>query len=510
MEKQGEQKPVKERSAGILMHITSLPGPAFIGDLGPTARSFAEFLHRSNQTYWQLLPVQPVAASQGFSPYSSFSAVAGNPLLISPELLAEEKLLEKSDIIEAPGNKDQTDYNAAAAYKQKLLDKAYDKWHNNSEPAEIEQFAQFVNEQDYWLNDYALYTVLKDIHNNASWFEWPANYKNRDAASLEEFSHNHASEIAKVKWIQMVFDKQWQQLYQYCESLHVKLIGDMPFYVAHDSADVWCNRKIFTLGENGLLSAVSGVPPDLFSSDGQLWGTPLFKWDKLQETNYDWWIKRLKRNLEYFDIIRLDHFRAFSSYWSVPAGSPTAKPGEWKKGPGKDFFEKIKNKFNSLPFIAEDLGEIDEDVYALRDELELPGMNVLQFAFGDDMPLSPYLPHNHINNSLTYTGTHDNNTTLGWFKELKPPARKNIQEYFGLNISAKNITSQLCRLAYMSVSKLVIIPLQDILNLDQGARMNMPASPAGNWQWRLNNSLLTRAIEKKLNSWCFYFGRTRD
>jgi 4-alpha-glucanotransferase len=510
MERPDDQSSGKDRSAGILMHITSLPGPAFIGDIGPAARAFAEFLYRSNQTYWQLLPVQPIGADQGYSPYSSSSAVAGNPLLISPELLVEEGLLDNSDIIHDKKGSNKTDYDAAKKYKEKLLDKAYRNWFTKSSEETLVEFEQYKQKQSYWLTDFALYAVIKNIHNNAPWYEWPGRYKDRDEKSLREFTEKNSGEISKVKWIQMIFDKQWQQLNAYCESLQIKLIGDIPYYVAHDSADVWCNRDIFTLDEEGQLTGISGVPPDLFNDEGQLWGMPLFKWDVLKAKNYDWWITRLRKNLEYFDIVRLDHFRAFASYWAVPAGASSAKSGEWKKGPGKDFFQVVKTKFGKLPFIAEDLGEIDEDVYILRDEVELPGMNVLQFAFGNDMPQSPYLPHHHIRNSLVYTGTHDNNTTRGWFKEAKSEERKNISEYLGMKMSEKNISDQLCRTAYMSVSKLAIIPIQDILNLDASARMNTPATPGDNWQWRMEKNQLTDSIEKKLNRWCFYFGRIRD
>jgi 4-alpha-glucanotransferase len=510
METTGQSNIDKERSAGILMHITSLPGPAFIGDVGSAARSFAEFLYRSNQTYWQLLPVQPVGANQGFSPYSSSSAVAGNALLISPEVLADEGLLDENDVIPGEKNADSADYKAAAEYKEKILDKAFNNWLNKSSDTTRTGFDEYQEKQDYWLKDYALYTVLKKVHNNTPWFEWPDSYKNREINALDKFAEAYPKEILKVKWVQWIFERQWRQLNEYCESLQIKLIGDIPFYVAHDSADVWCNRNIFTLDENGQLTKVSGVPPDLFNEDGQLWGMPLFRWDVLKEKRYHWWINRLKRNLEYFDVIRLDHFRAFSSYWSVPAGSSSAKTGLWEKGPGRDFFDVVKTDLGKLPFIAEDLGEIDDDVYVLRDELELSGMNVLQFGFGDDMPQSPYLPHNHIKNSVTYTGTHDNNTTRGWFEELKSEERKNISGYLGIKMTEKNISDHLCRTAYMSTSKLVIIPMQDVLGLGGDARMNMPASPAGNWHWRLKKELITRAVEKKLNQWCFYFERTRD
>lgn len=510
MRKPGEQKTSKERSAGILMHITSLPGPAFIGDIGPAARLFAEFLHRSNQTYWQLLPLQPVGADQGFSPYSSSSAVAGNPLLISPELLVDDGLLDQNDIITEKEPTGKSDYRSATAYKEKLLDKAYSNWLNNSTKDDEDTFTAFSEQQAYWLTDYALYTVLKNIHNNKPWYEWPDQYRNRETKSLDEISHAHADEISKVKWIQMIFDRQWRQLNDYCESLQIKLIGDTPFYVAHDSADVWCNREIFAVDEKGQLTQVAGVPPDLFNDEGQLWGMPLFKWNVLKKNNYSWWIERLKRNLDYFDIIRLDHFRAFSSYWSVPAGSANAKSGKWETGPGKDFFDAVKNTFGNLPFIAEDLGEIDDNVYILRDELQLPGMNVLQFAFGDDTWQSPYLPHLHTTNSLTYTGTHDNNTTRGWFRELSAAERKNISDYLGIKVTEKNISDHLCRTAYMSVARLTIIPMQDVLDLSTDARMNMPATAGDNWQWRLKKELLTRNIEKKLNHWCRCFGRTRE
>jgi 4-alpha-glucanotransferase len=355
-----------------------------------------------------------------------------------------------------------------------------------------------------------VYTVLKNAQKNKAWYQWETGLKNRDPELLRKHVEKHADSIRKIKWIQMIFAKQWQQLKSYCDSLQIRLIGDVPIYVAHDSADVWSNREIFTIDNNGALTEIAGVPPDLFNDDGQLWGMPIFDWDKLKKQDYKWWVMRIRKNLDYFNILRLDHFRGFSSYWSVPANSSSARTGSWKPGPGKELFEKIRTAVGGLPFIAEDLGEIDEPVYILRDELQLPGMNVLQFAFGDDMPMSPYLPHHHTENALVYTGTHDNNTTAGWFSELDALQRENLNGYTGQAVNNKNASSILCKMAYMSVSKWAIVPMQDILSLNGAARMNMPASAKGNWSWRLKNDQLNAATEKKLITLGKYYNRLRQ
>ena len=498
---------VKERGAGVLMHLTSLAGPAYMGDIGPAAQQFADFLSRSKQSFWQLLPIQPTSASDGWSPYSSSSSMATNPLLISPELLVEEGLIDPTDM--ANGNSDsvRADFQKAQQYKQKLLDKAWLRWNKQQNEDSKKAFNQFCNDENYWLGDYSLYQVLKAGHNDKPWFDWPPAFRDRQPAALRQFELDAANEIDKVKWVQMIFHSQWHDFRSYCDGLNIRLIGDVPIYVAHDSADVWSNREIFTLNPDGSLSEVAGVPPDLFNDNGQLWGMPLFRWDVLKQSGYSWWFQRLQKNLSLFDVIRLDHFRGFSSYWSVPATSATAKSGEWKPGPGKDFFDAAFKRFEKEKFIAEDLGDIDDKVYELRDALDLPGMNVLQFAFNDDFPDNNYLPHNHVINSVVYTGTHDNNTTNGWYNSLSPADEKNISAYFGVSLNATNASEHFCRTAYMSVSKLAVLPLQDILSLGEDSRMNMPATADGNWAWRVKNNMLTSSVEDTLSNMVFNYGR---
>ncbi|HUQ64531.1 MAG TPA: 4-alpha-glucanotransferase [Flavitalea sp.] len=495
------------RSAGILMHITSLSGPSYTGDIGPCAKLFANFLAACQQSVWQMLPIQPVTAEQGYSPYSTCSAMATNPLLISPELLLQKKLIDPEDTIKGKITDTPADFRQAEIYKQKLLNKAWLKWKETKSQQNKVAFETFCSNEHEWLQDYALYMVLKLKYKNKPWYEWPAEFRDRDRDALKSFESENADELFKVKWIQMTFKEQWSEFRLHCRNLNIRLLGDIPIYVAHDSADVWSNRNIFTLRADGSLDEVAGVPPDLFNNEGQLWGMPLYRWDVLKTSGYDWWIKRFKKNFEWFDMLRLDHFRGFSSYWTVPADAKTAKSGQWKPGPGRDFFEAVKCKLGTPAFVAEDLGEIDDAVYQLRDDLELPGMNVLQFAFGDDLPDSNYLPHNHTVNSVLYTGTHDNNTTSGWFRHLSRKEKDNISTYMGVTINAKNVSDQLCRLAYMSVSMLTILPMQDVLGLSESSRMNMPATLKGNWTWRLNNKLLTSSIENKLKSWIHYFGR---
>jgi 4-alpha-glucanotransferase len=489
------------RGAGILAHITSLPGAPLIGDLGPGAHEFVEFLSSAGQQVWQLLPLQPIEAGQGHSPYSSSSAMAGNVLLISPQKLLDDGLLEASDLYNESSDDGRTDYAKALEYKNTILEKAYQKWTTSGDESAKKQFDDFVATEDYWLNDYAMYAVVKNLQGGKPWFEWPDELKNRNHDALNDLQSKHADNIRQVKWRQMIFNRQWQQLRDHCSSKNIRLVGDIPIYVAYDSADVWSHRDIFTVNEDGSLAQVAGVPPDLFNDDGQLWGMPLYNWQLLESQHYDWWIKRIRKNTAWFDILRLDHFRGFSSYWSVPAGAATAKEGKWEPGPGTSLFNEIKAQLGGLPFIAEDLGEIDDPVYILRDESNLPGMNVLQFAFGDNMSKSPYIPHHHRHYSLVYTGTHDNNTTLGWFNELKPEDRKRLSRYLGMRITERNVADKLCRLAYMSVSNLAILPIQDVLGLDGSARMNMPASAEGNWAWRMTKQQLTGKVIAKLRGW---------
>jgi 4-alpha-glucanotransferase len=502
-----ESKDKLTRSAGILMHITSLPGPSFIGDIGPAAMQFAGFLSSAGQSLWQMLPIQPVYTDHGYSPYSCLSAMAGNPLLISPELLSVDHLIDEKDVKHEKGDRDEVNFENATIYKQSILDIAWKNWKEQCSLEDKAEFEQFCNTEKYWLEDYAFFVTIKNQQKNKPWYEWPDGLRQRDAETLKLFSKENASEIEKIKWVQMIFSKQWKQLKSHCRTLKIKLLGDVPIYVAHDSADVWSHPEIFTINKNGAMEEVAGVPPDLFNDDGQLWGLPLFNWSALKKQNYSWWVARFKKNLEYFDMLRLDHFRAFSSYWSVSATSSTAKDGIWKPGPGLDLFNRLKAELGNCPFVAEDLGEIDEAVYILRDQLQLPGMNVLQFAFGDEFPDTPYLPHRHIPNSVVYTGTHDNNTTVGWFKDLKEKEMENFIAYTGLQITTETICDYLCRMAYSSVSETVILPMQDILSLDETARMNMPASSNDNWKWRLNKALLTNDVAIKLAGWCYAYQR---
>lgn len=495
------------RGAGILAHITSLPGSPFIGDLGAAAHEFVEFLNSAGQAVWQLLPLQPTEAGQGNSPYSSSSAMAGNILLISPQKLLDDGLLNTGDLPTEPFEESRTDYPKALEYKNSILEKAYANWSNINDENSKKEFDDFCGAEDYWLNDYALYVVIKQQQENKPWFGWPDDLKNRKPDALADLQNKLAENMRQVKWRQMIFNRQWQQLREHCASKNIRLVGDIPIYVAYDSADVWSHRDIFTVHEDGSLAQVAGVPPDLFNENGQLWGMPLYDWQLLNSRQYDWWIKRVKKNTAWFDILRLDHFRGFSSYWSVPASAATAKEGRWEPGPGTDLFNEIKTQLSGLPFIAEDLGEIDEPVYILRDELNLPGMNVLQFAFGNNMSKSPYIPHHHRQYSVVYTGTHDNNTTLGWFSDMKPDEKKRLSRYMGTRVTEQNVVDKLCRLAYMSVSALAILPMQDVLGLDGSARMNMPASAEGNWAWRMTKQQVTDKVIARLREWGDTFNR---
>jgi malto-oligosyltrehalose synthase/4-alpha-glucanotransferase len=498
-----------KRGAGILLHITSLPSPFGIGDMGPEAKSFAGFLYRSKQSYWQLLPINPTEAGQGHSPYSAISSKAGNPLLISPELLAKEKLLNIHELKPYYLPKEaKADYAKAEEVKHQLFEKAFKNFSDGKFNPLQKEFDDFCSTERDWLDDFALFVVLKKQNGGKPWYEWDDNFKMRSKEALQKLSADQDQEIKKAKWLQFIFFRQWKNLKEYCNNMNIQLIGDMPFYVSYDSVDVWANKEIFALDENGNRTGMAGVPPDAFSADGQLWGMPVFNWEVLKKTNYDWWIKRLKKNTELFDIIRLDHFRAFDEYWEVPAGENTAKNGEWKPCPGRDFFETVQKELGELPFIAEDLGEITESVYQLRDQFHLPGMKVLQFAFGGDMPQSPHINHHHEQNFLVYTGTHDNNTTVGWYKtETDDEMKKRIGLYVGKMFNENEIHKELGRLAYSSVAKLAILPMQDVLGLDENSRMNRPSSAENNWNWRLTPGQLSGAAEHQLKEWTAMYDR---
>jgi malto-oligosyltrehalose synthase/4-alpha-glucanotransferase len=497
------------RGAGILMHITSLPSAFGIGDAGPEARKFVDFLYRTRQKYWQMLPFNPVEEANYYSPYSSRSSMAANTLFISPEDLVGDGLLSADDLEKNKLIHDrQADYKEAIAIRKTLLAKAYRNFKELDNEHLKSSFHNFKQQQAFWLDDFALNEVIKADQKGKPWYEWPVAYKKRDTKTLISFAKEKALELDNIKWQQWLFSKQWITLKIYANNRGIKLYGDIPFYVSYDSVDVWANPELFKLNNKGEMTHVAGVPPDYFNSDGQLWGMPVFNWETLKQTGYQWWFNRMRRNMEYFDLLRLDHFRAFSKYWEVTAGESTAINGTWQPGPGANFFKTVKKELGDLPFVAEDLGEITPDVYQLRDQFNLPGMRVMQFAFGDDMPVSVHTPYNHAQNSVPYTGTHDNNTIQGWYKhDSSKEDRKRLKNYVGGKVNADNIHKKLAELCFGSVADIVIIPIQDILGLDETNRMNIPSSTNGNWTWRLSADAITPKIEKWLVKQMKFFNR---
>jgi 4-alpha-glucanotransferase len=494
-----------KRAAGILMHITSLPSTYGIGDLGPEAFAFADFLNRTHQRYWQLLPLSPVHQQQGYSPYSSVSSMAGNPLLISPYALAQDGLIKMEDLLsEQIVASGKVNYQEAALLKERIFEKAFVNFQRQKQQA----FDDFIHREAYWLDDFSLYMALKKEFQDKPWYGWPDDFKNRKLASLMAFTSQHQEEIHYIKWCQFIFFRQWKTLKLYANKLNIRMLGDLPFYISYDSADVWSRTEIFKLDKKGGMAGIAGVPPDYFNEDGQLWGMPVFKWDVLKEQRYDWWVKRIRKNLELFDVLRLDHFRAFADYWEVPAGEKTAVNGKWVKGPGSQLFIVLQQEFGDLPFVAEDLGDISKEVYQLRDQFRFPGMKVLQFAFGKTMPSSDHIPHNFTKNFIVYTGTHDNNTTRGWYSnEIKAPEKKQLNTYTGLEVTEKNIHEVLSRMAYASVARTAILPMQDLLGLEGSARMNTPASTTENWLWSMQKNAVTPEVEDRLVQWATLYRR---
>jgi malto-oligosyltrehalose synthase/4-alpha-glucanotransferase len=505
---EGEKK-TTGRKAGVLLHLTSLPAGYGTGDMGPEAYSFARFLCRSGQRYWQMLPINPTDENSGFSPYGSNSAMAGNIMLISPEKLVEQNFLPADEINNISiGNEERAGFIEALELKNRLLSSTWDHYLSEGFRDHKLPFEEFCESESYWLDDYAMYVILKDMHKNLPWFKWPVEYKKRYQPALDVLRDDFAGSLNKVKWYQYIFFRQWKELRDYCRQLDIELFGDMPIYVSHDSVDVWTDPRNFSLDEEGEPVFVGGVPPDYFSEDGQLWGMPVFNWEAMKKNGYAWWKKRIKRNMELFDLIRIDHFRAFANYWSVPAHHKTAKDGEWKDGPGMDLFDALEKEFGRLPLVAEDLGDIDESVHILRRKANMPGMKVLQFAFGDDMPLSEYIPHNHSTDTFAYTGTHDNNTTVGWYKgDISVAHRERLSAYNGSRVDEENVHRVLTRLAYASVSQTAIIPMQDILGLGEEAMMNKPGSANGNWLWRMKKGMADQNIAAYLRWMTSTFGR---
>ncbi len=473
-----------ERAGGILLHITSLPSAYGIGDFGPGALRFVDFLANARQSIWQVLPLNPIDSAHCNSPYSSSSAFAGNPLLISPDKLIDDGFLALRDTEPVPEFKDgAVEFDKVRAYKDKLLELAWDAFRMR---ADHEDFDAFCRDQADWLDDYALFVTIKQQQGGADWSKWPLELRDRHPHALEEAKQLNADSIEKIKFVQYLFNRQWQAVKAYANSKGVQIFGDLPIYVNYDSSDTWSHPELFKLNHHKRPSAVAGVPPDYFSKTGQLWGNPVYDWEKLKETGFAWWIRRLEHIFRQFDLIRIDHFRGLVAFWEVPAGQKTAIKGEWVPVPVEDFLDTLKNHFGELPVIAEDLGVITDDVKEVMARYGFPGMKILLFAFGEDNPQHPYLPENYDENSVVYTGTHDNNTAAGWFvKDAKPADKKRLFKYLGDEIETEQVPEALIRLALRSKAKLAIIPMQDLLALPATARMNKPATKNGNWSWRL-------------------------
>lgn len=493
------------RSSGILLHPTSFPSRFGIGDLGLEAYRFIDFLKDSYQQYWQVLPLSPTG--YGNSPYMSYSAMAGNPLLISPEKLLDEGLLTAADFANLPAfPTDKVNFDQVVPLKVELLKKACENFKAKATPTQQQAFTVFCNSKAYWLDNYALFMALKDAQNSASWNTWESDLAKRTPEALERAQRQLAGEIFYYKFVQYEFFRQWSELKTYANTHGIDIIGDIPIYVAHDSADVWANPAIFCLDEKtGEAAQMAGVPPDYFSATGQLWGNPVYNWEALQAQDFKWWVQRFEAMLDYVDIIRIDHFRGFEAFWSVAQGEETAINGEWVLAPGDTFFEVIKQKLGKLPVLAEDLGVITPEVEALRDKFEFPGMKVLQFAFGSD-PENPFLPFNYVRNAVVYTGTHDNDTTIGWFHTANDQEKRNLLLYLGC-FSPEGIHWDLIRLALSSIANQAIIPLQDILGLGTEARMNFPSIAEGNWEWRYHPDALRPELSDRLKNLTVLCGR---
>lgn len=508
-----------QRSSGILLHPSSLPSKFGIGDFGPNAYKFVDFLEKSGQHLWQILPLGPT--SFGDSPYQSFSTFAGNTLFISPEVLCQKGYLEERDVELAPiFSCKKTDYGNAIPFKRGLFEKAHRRFQKKAFTADQVAFQKFCEKNSFWLEDYALFASLKDYfiaerqeagfsneffafeektakklsknlqkdyYFGAVWSTWPEELVNREYGALEKWKRKLTTAIDRYKFLQFEFFSQWEALKQYANEKNIKIIGDVPIFVAYDSADTWANPKNYYIDEKGFPTVVAGVPPDYFSETGQLWGNPLYRWEEHEKTGYKWWIDRIRCTLNMVDILRIDHFRGFESYWAVPFGDRDATKGEWRKGPAEKLFKAVEKELGNLPIIAEDLGIITDDVRELRKKLGFPGMRILHFAFNDDSK-NDYLPHNYEPNTVVYTGTHDNDTTIGWYTNGTEHEKDYVRRY--MNISGDDIAWDMIRLAMSSSAVFAIFPIQDMLRLDGSHRMNIPSTSNSNWQFRFELSQL--------------------
>ena len=500
---------LSSRQSGVLLHISSLPGKYGTGDFDEEAYRFVDFLSHTHQAYWQTLPLSPVTKEQSWSPYASPSAFAGNTLLISPRQLYIEGLIEYSDLeLTVFRSSSRVNYKKAAEFRDLLLEKAWKKLRQDTGHHLYGKYEKFCARESYWLEDYTLFLAYKQRFGKKEWSRWPSKVKSRDEKTLKTAQYEFADTIMLEKFKQFIFYRQWRKLKEYANNKGIRIFGDIPYYVSYDSSDVWANQHLFKLLDNGKMETVAGVPPDYFDKNGQLWNMPVFNWDRIKETGYDWWLKRLAKNLELFDLLRLDHFRAFSAFWEVPAKEKIAVNGKWSPGPGSGFFRLLEEKFPSMPFVAEDLGDIDQPVYDLRDEFVLPGMQVLQFTFGCDMAKNLHTPHNHNINSLVYTGTHDNNTLQGWYKqELGRDGKRRLEEYTDKKIRRSGLHWEMIRMAFASPAKLSIIPMQDYMGLGRDARMNTPSTSRGNWIWKMKVPAFDLNIAERIRKLTVMYNR---
>ena len=494
------------RASGVLLHVTSLPSSSGIGDLGPAAISWIDRLQEAGQSWWQALPLGPTG--YGNSPYQPLSSFAGNALLISPRRLVEDDLLTASDCEHPPFPASAVDYGAIIRFKYRLLERAWDRFRTGTRADLRLDYERFCREQDQWLPDYALFRALKVKFGGAHYLKWPSELVQRQPAALDRARSELSNPIGQASFAQFLLFRQAERLRAYAQMKRLTLMGDLPFFVSGDSSDVWANPQFFLLDEQHRPRFVAGVPPDYFSSQGQLWGNPVYNWDALREVGYGWWIARLRSLLSHVDVIRLDHFRGFAAAWHVPAGAQTAETGSWVSGPGDELFQAVEKELGRLPFVAEDLGLITTDVSSMRDRLHLPGMRVLQFAF-DGREDNPYLPDNFHTNTVVYTGTHDNPTTRSWFDDLPSDQRQMVWNYLKRKgAKSTKAAGAFIELAWSSVAALAMTPLQDLLNLGREARMNVPGRADGNWRWRSTEDMLSDSRFEWLRDLTKNAGRT--
>ncbi len=495
-----------KRSSGILLHPTSLPGEYGIGDLGPQALKWIDFLSVCGCSLWQVLPLGPTGYAD--SPYQSFSAFAGNIYLISPDELISDGLLTIEDVQDKPNFfLERVDYGTVIPWKLAILERTYNNFIDGRRPDLKQDFSSFKQENIFWIENYSLFMALKEKHASSAWITWEEPLRLRQSQYLDRMKIEQKTAIERYAFYQFIFFRQWRKVHNYAREHNISIIGDIPIFVAHDSAEVWANPELFYLDKSGQPISVAGVPPDYFSPTGQLWGNPLYRWQYHKEMGYSWWISRLRSVLSMVDIVRLDHFRGFSGYWEIPGNETTAINGQWKPGPGKDLFKTIQQNLGDLPIIAEDLGVITPDVVKLRQSFHLPGMKILVFAFDTD-PEDPDLPHHFTEDSVVYTGTHDNDTVWGWYQRVDEKERDLTRRY--LRTDGHDIAWDMIRAAWASISIFALAPMQDILNLGNEARMNYPSRPDGNWQWRMQPGMLRDDLVHRLAELNWLYSRSKD